>query len=147
MRATHSERLKLYKKLADSGRLKPVSKDTFHAGFTSGLFAVVKDQNRDRMILDARPANMLSKGQQKWSQTMASGMTLAHFHLQPDEVLVASGEDLKDYFYQFVVGEERCSKNALAVPVQQSEAREIFGPNFQWSEDPVWLGLETLSYG
>jgi len=148
-RATHSERLKLYKKLADSGRLKPVSKDTFHAGFTSGLFAVVKDQNRDRMILDsdARPANMLSKGQQKWSQTMASGMTLAYLHLQPDEVLVASGEDLKDYFYQFVVGEERCSKNALAVPVQQSEAREIFGPNFQWSEDPVWLGLETLSYG
>lgn len=65
VRATRSERLKLY---ADSGRLKPVSKDTFHAGFTSGLFAVVKDQNRDRMILDARRGPCLA-----WTRNLSYG--------------------------------------------------------------------------
>lgn len=114
VRANSSEKVALYRKLADSGRLRPIDSSSFHHGYCSGLFAVVKDQHRDRMILDGRPANLLTKGRCK---TMASGLALSHLLLEDDKILVCSGLDLKDFFYQFTVGQERCERNALASPV------------------------------
>eukprot|EP00435_Cladocopium_sp_Y103_P036257 s2760_g9.t1 len=99
VRATPKNRIALFAKLAASGRLKPIPKASFHAGYTSGLFAVVKDQSRDRMILDGRPANLLDRGQHKWCQAMASGATLSQLYLPPDRDLAASGEDLRDFFF------------------------------------------------
>ena len=101
VRANSTEKVALYKKLADSGRLRPIDSGSFHRGYCSGLFAVVKDQHRDRVILDGRPANLLTRGQQKWCRTMASGLALSLLLLEDDKVLVCSGLDLKDFFYQF----------------------------------------------
>ena len=147
VRATRNDKIELYKKLAASGRLKPVLVNTFHSGYTSGLFAVHKDQHKDRLILDGRPANLLSHKQHKWCRSMASGGTLAQMHLAPDEVLVCNGLDLKDFFYQFSVNAERCSRNALAAPLTEAESKIVFGPQFQWPETPIWVGLSTLAMG
>ena len=81
--------------------------------YQNGLFAVPKDGTRDRMVLDGRPANMADTAQNRWSQAMASAAALCHICLDDDKVLLASGEDLKDCFYQFKVNKQRTARNVL----------------------------------
>ena len=78
---------------------------------------------------------------------MASASSLVDLCLQEDQVLVASGEDLKDFFYQFQTTPERAMRNILSDPLSLEEAVEVFGPAFEWHEDPVWVGLSTLAMG
>ena len=147
VRASRTEKLELYKKLAQSGRLGPVPSGSFHPGYTSGLFAVPKDQLRDRMVLDGRPANLLHRGQNKWCKAMASAATLSHIRLREGHVLTMSGEDLKDFFYQFVVNHERMCRNTLCQPLSLKEAKYVFGEQFEWPESVVQVGLTTLAMG
>ncbi|CAE7935443.1 unnamed protein product, partial [Symbiodinium necroappetens] len=79
--AAVQEKLKLYRALADSQRLVPALEPPERAGFGAGLFAVGKDESRDRLILDARPGNGLEQG-----------------------------ADLKDCFYQFVATPSRITR-------------------------------------
>ena len=58
--ASPAERIRLLKNLASSGRLSPL-KQVAHERAEWGvrLFCVAKDAERDRLVLDARPANQL----------------------------------------------------------------------------------------
>lgn len=47
----------------------------------NGLFAVPKDGERDRMVLDARPPNLLEDASCPWINTLASVAQLAGAHL------------------------------------------------------------------
>ena len=78
-----------------------------------------KDQLRDRLILDGRPANMLDLGQSKWCKGMASASSVSQLFLEEDRDLCICGEDLRDYFYQFSVNPERVRRNALCEKVSQ----------------------------
>eukprot|EP00438_Fugacium_kawagutii_P026439 Skav201238 [mRNA] locus=scaffold3524:39770:44044:- [translate_table: standard] len=137
----------LYKKLADTGRLRPVLGCEIRAGVVAGAFSVVKDLERDRLILDSRPANLYEEGPKRWVQTMANASTLCDMVLQPSEILTASGEDLRDFFYQFRTSHRRTCRNVLAQPLSMAQAREVFGDGFKWLESPVWCGLATLAMG
>ena len=97
IRATRAEKVKLFTKMATCGMIQPVEQGSFPDRFRSGLFCVPKDAERDRLVLDARPANCLTKSQNKWCAAMASASTLSQIQLAEDEVLIASGEDLKDF--------------------------------------------------
>ena len=147
VRASHAERLKLYKKLAACGMLQPLDPRSFPDRYRSGLFAVPKDQERDRMVLDSRPANMVDKGQSVWCAAMASAATLSQIFLEPNMTLVCGGEDLKDYFYQFSVGPERLAKNVLAAGLTEEEAFATFGTWCQSQDGIVEVGLSTLAMG
>ena len=149
VRADPKNRLELYRKLAESGRLAPLMPGTFSKRFTSGLFSVPKDIDRDRLILDGRPANMKDRQQTKWCKAMASAATLAQLHIEDDKVLLCSGEDLRDFFYQFHVNQERTARNVLSDPITAVEARQIFGNiGDEFVEDGfVWVGLSTLAMG
>ena len=142
-----ANRVEIYKKLADSGRLLPVPAHLRRGPFCSGLFAVTKDLQRDRMVLDGRPANMLEEPLTNWCRTMASPVALAMIWLQPGHVLLASGEDLRDFFYQFVVPFERTARNVLSEPLTVEQARYVFGSDFNSDEEPVWVGLNSLAMG
>ena len=117
MNATPEERFNLYKKLAATARLFAVPPEKVRKGFLSGLFCVLKDAHRDRLILDARPANALENVKTSWCQSMASGTALCDMVLNEGYVLLASGLDLKDFFYQFKIGFQRMVRNTLAAPV------------------------------
>lgn len=147
IRATPSERLRLFKKLAGAGMLKPIEKGSFYQGFENGMFGVNKDAARDRLVLDSRAANMLDKGQSLWSGAMAAASSLALLYLEDHRVLVASGEDLKDYFYQFVVNGERTSRNALKATLSQAEYAEVFGHAPTTEDEVHFVGLSTLAMG
>ena len=145
--ADERNKVELYKKLADSGRLLPVPSSYKRGPFGSGLFAVTKDMTRDRMILDGRPANALEPAQSLWCQSMASPTALTMLWLRPGHQLLASGEDLRDFFYQFKVPFERTARNMLVEPLTLEQARYVFGGDYGFSEQPVWVGLNSLAMG
>eukprot|EP00438_Fugacium_kawagutii_P032098 Skav202519 [mRNA] locus=scaffold1359:335842:340289:- [translate_table: standard] len=145
--ADNFNKVMLYRKMAESGRLEPVLLKHKRGPFVSGLFAVPKDLQRDRMVLDARPANFTGPHQNMWCKAMASPTVLANIMIADDMVLLASGEDLKDFFYQFTAGAQRTQRNILSDPISIDEARVVFGPDFEWPESPVWVGLSSLAMG
>ena len=149
VRADPKNRLELYRKLAATGRLKPLHPGSFSKQYPSGLFAVPKDMERDRLILDGRPANMKDRPQNKWSRSMAAASTLGQLQIEDDRILVCSGEDLRDFFYQFEVNSERTARNVLSDPITKFEANQIFGGvGEEFVEDGmVWVGLSTLAMG
>ena len=145
--ATHENKVELYKKLADSGRLEAVPARFVRRGYLSGLFGVPKDLERDRMVLDGRPPNCLDPSQTLWCQSMANPIALCSLALDDHQILLASGEDLRDFFYQFKATPQRTIRNVLSDPVSLDEARYIFGPSFDSDEDEVWVALSSLAMG
>ena len=145
--ATPVERLQLLRKLQQAGMLKLIAKDSFPQGFENGMFAVHKDSGRDRLVLDSRASNMLDPGQSLWCRAMASSSILGQIWLRDHEVLLASGEDLKDYFYQFKVNGERTCRNVLNVKLSADDAGYVFGGTFADSGAPYFVGLSTLAMG
>ena len=145
--ADRSNLVELYKKLADSGRLRPIHSSLKRGNFVSGLFAVGKDMERDRLILDGRPPNLLEPGQAKWVQTMASPAAVCMMHLPEERVLLCSGEDLRDCFYQFAVNDERSARNILSDPLNALEAKYVFGSDYEPVEEMTFVGLSSLAMG
>ena len=144
---SQKEKVELFKKLADCSRLVVVPKEQARDPFVSGLFCVGKSNVLDRLILDARPPNLLEVGKSTWCSSMASCSGLGEILLQPDEDLCCSGLDLKDFFYQFVVGGQRIIRNTLAGTVSPAEASYIFGTKFSEEEGEVRVALATLAMG
>ena len=99
------------------------------------------------MIMDSRPANMADPSQTLWVGAMASASTLRHICLQDDSVLQMTGEDLKDYFYQFRINAERTARNCLKDELTKEEAFEIFGDDAKECLPPYLVGLSTLAMG
>ena len=144
--ASRGERVKIYQKMAASSMIELVDPSRFYRDFRSGLFGVVKDGLRDRMVLDGRPANLLDRGQSKWVKAMANPAVLAQLFIRPERVLLTSGEDLKDFFYQFSVNKERTARNTLADELSAHEVEMIFGKR-PTSSGPFYIGLSSLAMG
>ena len=146
--AAVQEKLDLYKKLAECGRLRRVDKACDRSPFVSGLFSVGKNEVKDRLILDARPPNLLEQSRTVWCSSMAAGSCLVDIVLQPGRILVSSGLDLTDYFYQFVISPQRVDRNRLAGSLSAYEAKYVFGKNEPADFDgPVLVSLSTLAMG
>ena len=112
--AKRSERNELFRRMARTGRLVMVDREKVDETRTSGLFAVPKDLGRDRLILDSRPANAYERPLSCYTKTMASAACLGALELDEDQCLLLSGRDIKDFFYQFKVGSERCLRNTMS---------------------------------
>ena len=74
-------------------KMRPISEGKFLDKYRSGLFALPKDAEKDRMVLGGRPAAMVDQGQNNWCDWMASAACLASIYREPDKVLLSSGED------------------------------------------------------
>lgn len=82
-----------------------------------------------------------------WRKSVASASALVYIVLQPDQALASSGEDLRDFFYQFRVGQQRVRRNALADPLTLAEAQYVFSDSLEGFSTPVYCGLATLAMG
>ncbi len=127
--------------------LQLVQHDDTRERYRSGLFSVHKDEVRDRMIMDSRPANMVDRSQTLWVRAMASAATLSQLVLSGDSVLQMSGEDLRDYFYQFRINKERTARNCLNDCLTKEEALFVFGEKVLEQPPPFLVGLSTLAMG
>ena len=63
---SRSEKIKLFSLLDSTGRLRLHRSHEVTPQFGSGLFAVTKDLEKDRMILDSRGANLLERPPKRW---------------------------------------------------------------------------------
>ena len=138
------ERNKLYRKMAEGGRLVPVAEADVRHGLACGLFAVPKDLERDRLILDARPPNTVEPVLSTWTRTMSSSTCLNGLELEEGESLIMSGRDIRDFFYQFRVSPQRCLRNVLAGRLTAADLEFIFKRPF---DSPGFVGLSTLAMG
>eukprot|EP00438_Fugacium_kawagutii_P011960 Skav219331 [mRNA] locus=scaffold1957:475156:479430:- [translate_table: standard] len=145
VRAERKEMVELFKKMAASKMLKILDEGSFLPDFRSGMFAVEKDADRDRMILDGRPANLVDKPQRKWTRALAASSCLCDFELAEDYNMICSGADLKDYFYQFQVNDQRCARNVLACELTKAEVGYIF--DLKDYDGSTAVGLSTLAMG
>ena len=82
--ASH-EKLQLFKDLAASARPLSFRPPPERVPYAAGLFAVTKDLERDRLVLDARPANPLEELPSFWAGTLASSTMLGQIVLRPNE--------------------------------------------------------------
>ena len=118
--------------------------------YAAGLFSVVKDLERDRLILDARPANLLETPPQFWTSTLASSACLLSITLRPDQTLKISTADLKDFFYLFKATPSRLQRNLLKGSLTRAEAYFVFGRDcsaFADARGRVRVSLSTLAMG
>ena len=146
VRASNLEKLKLFRKMAGCNRLAALSVDEVDAKYGSGLFAVCKNLDWDRLIMDCRPANGREQGLQRWTSAMASATVLSQIELDESENLAMSGEDVQDYFYQFVISHSRRKRNVLVGKLQEQELTDIFGGPVHFS-GPGFVCLSTMAMG
>ena len=147
VRATSEEKVKLYRKMTECGRLTFLRCGEVEPAYASGLFGVVKDLSRDRLIMDSRPANGREQGLNHWCGCLANAALLGGTELEPYEDLRLSGQDIKDLFYQFVVGHPRACRNALVGKLTAAEARAIFGDSLSIPPEGGYAGLSTMAMG
>ena len=124
--AKAEERLLLYRALADSERLVVAEPPPGREKFGAGLFCVPKSAEKDRLILDARPANSLEEVCSRWTRTLASASAVTSIILEPGQILLLAGADLKDCFYQFQDPPGRIRRNLLADHLSHEEAAFVF---------------------
>ncbi|CAE7186827.1 RMV1 [Symbiodinium microadriaticum] len=121
--AQHPEKLALFRKLDEGGRLRLVPASVTRKKCLNGMFAVPKNLTADRLILDARGPNLLEPGRTAWTQSLGTISAVLGISLKDDEILLMSGADLSDYYYHYVISEERVLRNALAGVLAPSEAK------------------------
>ena len=146
VRATKGEKLRLYEKLASTGRLRMLEPAEVEELYASGLFAVVKDLEKDRLIMDSRPANSREVGLNHWCGSLANASMLGQICLGRDEDLCMSGEDVKDFFYQFVVSAKRAARNSLVGKMSRDELKQLF-PFGDVPKEGGYVGLSTMAMG
>jgi len=146
--ATAEEKVKLFKKLASSGRLQIFDPSEVFPDYAAGVFSVIKDLERDRLILDARPCNIRETALNNWCKTLASASAVSLIELDDDRVLLCSGQDLRDYFYQFRVSRRRAARNIFKGSLSRVELLEIFdGDIGDFKGEFGYVGLNTLAMG
>eukprot|EP00438_Fugacium_kawagutii_P018146 Skav206346 [mRNA] locus=scaffold3448:18626:25158:+ [translate_table: standard] len=106
-------------------RLKLAPEKKVRPALACGAFALGKDAQSDRLILDARPANSVEPIWGDWVKTLGSIQPLLQLELLPQNILKFSGTDLKDYYYSHKVSCKRAYRNCLRMPLTSSHAREL----------------------
>ena len=123
VRGARAEILGLLHKLDKSGRLALFEPSAVRMSHRAGLFTLMKDLERDRLILDSRPSNQLEPGYVTWTATMGTIAPLLELQIPDEEVVICSGEDLRDYYYFFYVTDERSNRNSIKYELSLQEAQ------------------------
>jgi len=125
VRASRRHLIALLHKLDQSSRLALFPLELVFADLLNGLHAVFKDSDWDRLILDGRRPNFFERTLRKWIKFLGSTTVLQQMSLEDDQVLLLYLNDIRDYYYQFIVSENRAIRNALACRLSDEEARQF----------------------
>ena len=147
--ASQIEKRKLLEKLDKTGRLGLIPEHLVFPGFQAGLFVVQKDASKDRLIFDSRPWNILETPPQRWIGSMASSTSLCDLQIDPNDICITSGTDLREFYYSFTASQERVIRNSLLESVWPSQVRPFscYRPSFDSYPGKLFFGLKTLAMG
>ena len=143
-----SEKIKLLELLDSSNRLSLHLPEEVVPLYGNGLFCVAKDLQRDRLILDARGANILERPPNRWIKALAGGDLLTRAVLEEHEVLRSSGNDLRDFYYFFKTTDSRSRRNVLVSQFHPKQLCHLgaFRQNLLRSK-VTYAALATLAMG
>ena len=125
MHATRANVLRLLEVLDASGRLKLVKASELRPRLRNGVFALAKDECRDRTILDARAPNSVEDTENCWIRSLGSLEQLQFLFLPPDCNLETHTEDLKEFYHSFIITHQRCLRNALAAEFDYEQVKHL----------------------
>eukprot|EP00435_Cladocopium_sp_Y103_P071851 s87_g38.t1 len=86
VRVDSRDKIALLEKLDAGKRLALLPLREVRHGFLNGMFAVPKDSERDRMVLDARPPNALEDNSDPWLGSSGTNRNGLQLHVRPEEV-------------------------------------------------------------
>eukprot|EP00438_Fugacium_kawagutii_P019952 Skav226915 [mRNA] locus=scaffold1147:35131:36597:+ [translate_table: standard] len=146
--ASKQQALELMSFLDRHNRLRLVPEEKVRVQHTCGAFSLVKDAEKDRLILDARPPNQLEDTLRSWSKTLGAISTVLHIELLPGHNLLMSGTDLRDYYYCFRVSKARAVRNTFNFPMTPSDAQQFncFHDGL-WQHSTIYPCLNTMAMG
>ena len=125
VRMAQKDRVKFLELLDSCGRLALLPSKFARQGFENGLFVVPKDEARDRMVLDARPANCLEDPEKRWIRSLASVSQLLHFFVEPYEEIRTFAEDLREFYHAFLISPQRTLRNVLKFVARPHEVAHL----------------------
>lgn len=111
------------------------------------FFAVSKDTEFDRLIVNPTVINSRMHGRNAFTKTIAPGHLLSLLRLEQDEVLRVSSDDLSEFYYTFAVSAKRASRNAIGIAFQPSEVQHLNCFCSSKHTSPVYIALRTLAMG
>ena len=123
--ASPQEFLQLLRKWDAVGALSLLPAASTDADERCGMFPVYKDEDFDRLILNPTVVNPRMRSISRHIKCLGQGFLLTRIQLRPDERLVISGDDLREFYYTFKVSPARARRNALAVVYDASDFSEF----------------------
>ena len=97
--------------------------------------------------MDSRPPNAAEEGLNRWTQCAANAFNVNQIEIRENENLVMSGQDIKDFDYQFRIGPRRALRNALSGWLSDSDLVSIFGESSVIPSEGGYVGLNTMAMG
>ena len=148
LHASRSQAFELLHFLDQRQRLVLAPEEKVRPSHLCGVFSLIKDQSKDRLILDARPPNLLEEALNSWTATLGSVTALIQLELEPGHQLLMSGTDLCDYYYCYRVSKQRAFRNALNFPLSphQASALQCFDQTM-FQHQKLYPCLSTLAMG
>lgn len=122
---TRTELLDLAQRWDDLGALRLMPADQKPWEEAVGLFAVSKDSQFDRLIINPQNLNGRMWTVSESTKSLAPGCMLGLLHLEPGEVYRFSADDLSDFYYTFKVSENRSHRNAFRVKFEPHELKHL----------------------
>ena len=141
-----AELLKLVKIWDAHGSLALIPCDEVPREETVGIFAVPKDYQYDRLIMNPTVINSRMAGYSHYTKKLAPGALIALLSLEPHQAFRYNADDLSDFYYTFKVSPARARRNSIGVPLFASEVAELSCVP-QGSQGPFYPALATLAMG
>lgn len=105
--------LRLFKRWDQVSCLRLLDSKCSESKYRCGLFAVYKNAEKDRQILNPIPENSRSICMNTATTTLAHGSLLCSVFLDEDQDLIIGADDLEDFYHSFVVSKEHAYRNHL----------------------------------
>ena len=144
---SREEVLRLAEKWDKLGACMLIPTNEIRADEAVGLFAVPKDQDHDRLIINPTVINSRMYNANTFTKTIAPGHLVGMIRLRPDEDLRISSDDLCEFYYTFKVSRSRAARNAIGVSFVGSELSHLQCYNPQLHQESVYICLATLAMG
>lgn len=105
--------LRLFHKWDQVNCLKLLDSSASDSKYRCGLFAVYKNSEKDRQILNPIPENGRTICMNSSTLTLAHGSLLCNVFLDQHQDLVIAADDLEDFYHSFVVSSSHAHRNHI----------------------------------
>ncbi len=145
---SRKEVLKLAEKWDSKSACRLFPADQIDHDEAVGIFAVHKDSNFDRLILNPVVINGKTRHYSNYTKSLAPGSMIGLVQLADNEMLRISGDDLAEMYYTFRVPETRARRNCLRVVFHHHEVQHMscYDPSVHHGRK-LYIALSALAMG